>query len=69
MLFTQSTHTNQWNRIQSPEIKPHSYGQSIYSKGNKTKQYKMAVSSIGCSGRTEQLCVKECYKNISLYHI
>ena len=32
-------HTEHWDRIESPQINPHSYGQLVYDKGDKDIQW------------------------------
>jgi len=50
---------DQWNKIENPEINPHTCGYLIFDKEGKNIQWEKIVSSISGAGRTGQLHAKE----------
>ena len=49
----------QWNKIGSPEVNPHTYGQLIFDKVGKNIQWKKTISLTSGAGKTGQPLVKE----------
>ena len=55
----ENTNKQQQQKIDSPEINPHTHGHLIFDKGGKYIQWRKTISLTSGAGNTGQPCVKE----------
>ena len=59
MVLAQRQNIEQWNKIESPEINPHTYGHLIFDKAGRVYNGEKTISLTSGAGKTGQQLVKE----------
>ena len=59
IVLPQDRNIDQWNKIESPEINPYTYGYPIFHKGGKTIHREKTISLASGAGKTGQPSAKD----------